>query len=281
VQLNPDATTSNDICIAALKDSGAIGVGQTPLAENISDAQARLQWMLQQWERKRWLVYHLVTQSVLCTGAQSYTVGPAGDFDTGTGNQFTNQFNFQVGNAPGFQVFPASARPARLESAFLRQLQVNGNGPPADGSNQIDYPLTLLNSMEDYNRIALKSLQTFPSYVFYDSGWPLGTVYPWPVPQANIYELHLTYMAQLPPTFATGASIISLPYEYLDAMISNLALRLRTLFSLPTFPGDMLPGRARDSLATVRGANVQIARLQVPGDLIRPGLYNIFSDRMY
>ena len=73
-QLDPTKTTVGDICTAALKECGAIGVGQTPLAEDINDAWARLQWMIQQWERKRYLVYHLVTLSVVSTGAQTYTV---------------------------------------------------------------------------------------------------------------------------------------------------------------------------------------------------------------
>jgi hypothetical protein len=279
LQLNPDKTTALDLCIAALKDSGAIGVGQTPLAEDLSDAQARLQWMLQQWERQRWLVYHLVTKSILCTGATTYTLGPLGDIDTGGARQVSNQFNDQFGNAPGFAQMPISARPSRIESAFLRQLQFSNN--PVDGGNEIDYPLTLVSSMEDYNRIALKQLQSFPGYLFYDSGWPLGTLYPWPIPQANIYALYVSYMEQLPPAFATANTVVSLPYEYFEAIIKNLALRLRTRYSIPTFPGDMLPGQAKSALAVIRGNNAQIARLQLPSDLMRPNLYNIFSDRMY
>jgi len=268
-----------DLCIAALKDSGAIGVGQVPLAEDLSDAQARLQWMLQQWERQRWLVYHLVTKGIVSTGALTYSLGPLGDIDTGGARQFNQQFGEQFGNAPGFQQVPISARPARIESAFLRQLQFSNN--PVDGGNQIDYPLTLIASMEDYNKISLKKLQSFPGYLFYDSGWPLGTLYPWPVPQPNIYELFVSYMEQLPPAFATENSVVSLPYEYFEAIIKNLALRLRTRYSIPTFPGDILPGQAKAALATIRGTNAQIARLHMPSDLLRPNLYNIFSDRTY
>lgn len=285
-QLNPSRTTALDICTAGLNDANILGVGQTPLAEDLTKAQARLQWMLQQWERKRWIGgYHLVDMAFVSTGATSYTIGPGGNFDTGTSSQFTAQFGSQFGNAQqAANPIPQSARPSRIESSFLRQIQAppsqNSSANPY-GRNLIDYPMVLLQSREDYNRIALKTLMSFPGYLFYDSAWPTGLLYPWPVPQPNIYELHVTVMCQLPVAFQTAAAVIDLPYEYYAAMVTNLAIWLRAAYGVPTFPGDPLPGLAKNALNTLRGANTQIARLQMPGDLIRPQLYNIFSDRMY
>src|SRR5215469_5372660 len=152
--VNPYAITVNDICIAALKESGAFGVGQTPLADDITDAWARLQFMLQEWNRKRFLMYHLITKVIPSTGAMTYTIGAGGDIDTG----------------------PNTMRPDKLENGnFLRQTQLAA-------PNQVDYPLELLQSMEDYNRISLKSLVSFPGKIFYDPTHPLGTIYVWPVP---------------------------------------------------------------------------------------------------
>lgn len=250
--LDPANTTLGDICREALSESGYIGVGQTPLAEDLSGAWARLGLMLQQWERKRWLVYHLVDLAKTSTGALTYSCGPLGDLDTGVGTM----------------------RPAKVESAFLRQLTQSQ-------PNQIDYPLAILQSREDYNKIALKQLQSFPGWIFYDATWPLGTVYTWPVPQANIYAVHVTVMAALPVKFATVADVFNIPYEYYSAMLYNLALRLRSKYQIASYPGDQLPGLAKDSLNVLRGANVQIARLSMPADILRPGIYNIFSDRSY
>lgn len=229
-----------------------MGTGQTPNQQDITDAQARLQWMLQQWERKRWLVYHLVNVSKVSTGTVSYSVGPGGDFDTGAG----------------------SVRPAKLESAFLRQLTQSA-------PNQIDYPLEILQAREDYDKIALKSLVSFPQAVWLDPSWPLATVYPWPVPQATTYSVHLTVLAQLPTKFTSLATTFALPFESYSAMIYNLALRLRSKFQIPSYPGDFLPDLAKDSLNVLRGANTAIARLSIPSELNRPGIYNVFSDRSY
>lgn len=277
-QIDPGNTQAGDICAAALRECGAWGIGQTPLANDIEDAQARLQWMLQQWANQRWFVYHLVTYNVVAQpdptgqfqGKQAYTIGPGGDMDTNASfNPFNQQFNPQFG--PGHVV---SQRPDRIESAFLRQLTLSQ-------PNQIDYPLTLIYSMEDYNRIALKGLSSFPGYLFYDSAWPVGLCYPWPIPQANIYGLFVTVKEQLPPMFATTNQQIALPYQYYDAMMLNLAMRLRPKYGIVSMPGDPLPGLAKDALNVLRRSDYQISRLQIPGDLVRPQLYNIFSDRMY
>jgi hypothetical protein len=285
--IDPSRTTAIDLASQALRDCGAWGVGQTPLAEDIQDAKMRLQWMLQQWERKRWFVYHLVTYKVvarqdpegLYQGKQFYTVGPGGDFNTdirirpwsdgaelGTQQgQFANEFGAG---------YPISARPSKIESCFLRQLTMSQ-------PNQIDYPMTQIFSMEDYNRIALKGLSSFPGYFFYDSSWELGLLYPWPIPQANIYEVHISIREQLPPMFTQSAMVIDLPYEYFNALVLNLALRLRPKYGIVGMPGDTLPTMAKDSLNVLKKTNFQIARIQIPGDLVRPQLYNIFSDRMY
>jgi len=252
MQLEPQNTTLGDICTAALKECGAVGVGQTPLADDINDAWARLQWMLMQWERKRWLVYHLVNLSHVSTGAQSYSVGPGGDFDTGS----------------------PSVRPGKLASAFARQLQV--------GPNQVDYKLEILQSREDYDWITLKQLSAGPGEAaFLDSDWPLARLYVWPIPQAGRYELHISIHAQLQYQFTNVADNINLPFEYYNAMMLNLAMRLRPKYRMGTYPGDALPGLAKDSLAVIRAPNTQVARLRMPNVIKRRGQYNIFSDRPY
>jgi hypothetical protein len=109
----------------------------------------------------------------------------------------------------------------------------------------------------------------------------MGLLYPWPIPQAHIYEVHISVREQLPPFFATTSALFEIPYEYYNAMVLQLAIRLRPKYGILAQQGDSLMAQAKDALNTLRKGNFQIARLQVPGDLIRPQLYNIFSDRMY
>lgn len=239
-------TTPQNIITQALKKAGVLGVGQIALAEDTNDAFYDLQDMLGQWQRKRWLIWHLVDYSFTSTGAQSYTVGPGG------------QFNI-------------NPRPDKIESAFFRQQVVSQ-------PNQIDYPLSIIPDRETYNLISLKQLTTFPQYVFYDSGFPMGTLYPWPLPLASIYSIHITVKETL-SQFTTLNQVISLPLEYFAALKFNLAIRLRQAYQLS--PDPVLIGLAKDALNVIRNANLQIARLQLPSDILRAGIYNVFSDQIY
>lgn len=236
-------TTARDIINLALKDAGVVGVGQSALAEDVNDAFTKLNWMISQWQRKRWLVFQTVDLPFTSTGAQTYTVGPTGNFNV-------------------------AVRPDKLEAAYFRQLIQSQ-------PNQVDYPLTLIPSMENYSRLALKKLSTFPQAIYYDPGYPLGTIYPWPVPQATIYEIHLIVKQQL-TQFTNLSDTVNLPEEYRAALELNLVLRLGPQYGIPLDPS--IADLARDALNTIRGANAQISILTMPDGLVRNGKYNIFSD---
>lgn len=236
-------TTPADIVALALVHAGVVGQGQTAGSEDTNNAFALLNMMLSQWSRKRWLVYHLIDVSFTTTGAQSYTVGPGGNFDT--------------------------PRPDRIEAAFLRQLLPSM-------ANQIDYPLTVLQSREDYNQIALKTMGTWPSLVFYDSAYPVGYLYVWPVPAASQFAVHLS-LKQTLDQFTSLAQDIILPPEYVPALFYNLAGRLRPAYGMG--PDPTITALAKDALNVLRGANTQIPTLRMPAQLVgNARQYNVYSD---
>lgn len=242
-------TTPLDIINLALLDAGIIGQGQTASNEDVNNAFTRLTWMIEQWQRKRYLIFQLQNVTYTSTAANSYTVGPGGNF-----------------NCP--------VRPDRLENGcYFRQLVQSS-------PNQIDYPLELLESWEDYNRIALKKLQTFPGYVFYDPGYPLGTVYFWPVPQSAIYSMNLLFKITLSNLFSALTTVLDslVPSEYFRALHLTLAEELRIAYRLP--PDQLLTSKAKEAREVLRGSNAAIARLRMPDDLIRPGVYNPYSDQI-
>jgi hypothetical protein len=242
-----DVLEAQDIITLALKDAGVLGVGQTALFEDMNDGLTRLNMLMAQWGNKRFLVYQLTNLTVTSTGAQSYTVGPSGNFNI-------------------------NVRPDRLENGcFFRQLVQSS-------PNQVDYPLELLESWEDYNRIVLKQLQTFPGYVFYDPGYPLGTVYFWPVPQATIYLVNLLVKGPVVNQFATLTTLVAMPNVYYMAIYLTLAQILRAAYRLP--PDQDLNLRAREAREVIRGSATALARLKMPLDLVRPGVYNPYSDQI-
>lgn len=247
--IDPTTTTAADVANAALVESGAIAQGQTAGSADFADAVSRLGMMLQQWQRQRFLVYSLQQVELQSQGKVSYSVGAGGDFDTG---------------AP---------RPDGVATVWARQFN---SGIP------VDYYMEMLPSFEDYSRVSLKSLQSFPSWAYYNPTFPLGTVYFYPVPQAGIYTLFLLVKTVLPQVMAAdGSNQILLPYEYYYTMVYNLAIRLRSKYRIPSFPGDPLPVLAKDSLEVLRKVNAQIPELRMPAALARPSFYNIFGDTSY
>lgn len=241
--------TARQVILLALKDAGVIGVGQTALAEDINDTLFTLNQIIAQWNRKRWLIWALETLEILSTGADFYTIGP-------------------VPNVSGANHIYRASRPDKIESAFFRQ-QIQSN------PNRIDYPLEIITSREDYNKIALKTLQSFPSYLFYDTAWPTGNLYPWPVPQANLYSLHFSVKVQF-TGFTSLAQELGVPPEYVAALRYTLGMALRPTYQLP--PDPQLRDLMVNALNTLRKANTQIGRLDMPAEISRPGIYNPYSD---
>lgn len=253
-------TTWLDLVTQALKDCGYLGVGMNPLAEDVNEAFARLQWMLSQWERQRWLVYHNVTYTLASTGQITpYSIGP-------TGGGFAPQIS--VG------AYGQSARPNRLESGVFRQLYGSPSPP-------IDWPLAPCESMEDYNeKIRIKNLTNFALWYFYDPAWPLGQLYLWPWPQSGIYAIVMVAREQLPLGFALNA-VLNVPFEYYQAMCSNLAVLLRPKYGIRGGPGDVLEAIAKDSKEVLRASNTALGTLSMPRSIVRRGIYDIFSDQSY
>ena len=236
-------TTPQQLITLALKKIGVLAAGQTPLADDIADAFAELNLMLAEWNSQRWMVYHLITQSIASTGAQSYTIGPGADISV-------------------------PLRPNNIESAFFRQNNITPLSP--------DYPLQIVAAREDYNRLRLKSLTAFPQYLFYDSDWPVGTLYPWPLMMGGLYTLFISYKDTL-ASIETTSGNISLPPQYYAAILYNLAARLRPSYQLPV--DQTVAAMAAATLNVVRGQNAQIRTLRMPGTLTHGGVYNPYTDQ--
>lgn len=234
-------TTPVELINLALKQVGALGVGQTASAEDVADAFKMLNMMLAQWSVKRNVVYQILDVSCSATGAQTYSVGTGGDFNT--------------------------PRPSRLFGAYCRQL--NNPGLP------VDYPLELLQSISDYSRISTKTMGSLPSLVWYDPQMPMGVLHTWPVATTG-YELHILALKPL-GKFSSAYDDITLPEVYEEALMYNLAGRLYALYGIQ--PNPVVVALANASLATVRQSNLQIATMRMPANLSRCGSYNVYSDQ--
>jgi hypothetical protein len=236
--------TWDDLFLLSLRNSGVYGTGQSMSAVDEENIRQITNMMLGQWQVKRWLVYHLVSLSTTCDGSTFYTIGDGGTFDV--------------------------PRPEQIDFAFARQ--VTQSAP-----NQPDFPLRIIRSYEEYSQIGLKELSASPSWgIFYDSGYPLGKLYPYPI-MNDQYELHVGVKARLDEAGA-GTDVIVMPPEYQYALYYNLMLEARVAYRLK--PDPQINARAKAALNTLRAANTQIGTMNMPVAVraVGGGGYNAYSD---
>ena len=154
----------------------------------------------------------------------------------------------------------------------------------------VDYPLALLQSREDWNRIPLKNLSSWSAFIFYD---PASTLYSpigggAPVPTGFLYinrfrslaiEIHILVKDVL-ATLANLSTVLATPPEYEEAFEYNLAIRFAAKYQIDC-PKEVL-GLAQAALATIRSANTQVPLRDLPVGLTSNGVrYNVFSDRSF
>jgi hypothetical protein len=217
--------TAGDLVALALKDCGAFGVGQTVLTQDNADALFRLNMMISQWAKRRWLVYHLVESSAAASGAASYTVGPA-------------------------QTLATVARVDRLDAVYVRKV--------ADAT---DTSCKLIKSREEFDRIVAKGQAANPAqYAFFDSGYPTGVLYLWPLP-SNAYTIKINTKVVL-SEFGALTDTVALPAEYNDAIYWNLMQVLRAAYRLA--PDAFIDKKAEETLTVIQGANLQDTALRMP-----------------
>lgn len=241
------APTVSSFLTDCLIDAGVLGIDEAVEQPVLLRALTQLNRLLTEWERQRYLVYRLVDYAKVSTGAQTYSVGAGGDFNI-------------------------NPRPDRIESAFLRLL----NNPQS--VQLVDLPLDIIPSREDYNRIVIKNLGvtaagtggTIAWRIFYDPGqgagqnatWTVGTLYPWPIPQASLYEIHVTFKETLARYSSLQSSMGNLPPEYQAALNWSLARRLRSTYQMP--PDPEITSFARSALNQIRLANTAIPTMKMP-----------------
>lgn len=222
------ATTAQDLIKRAMRLTGAIGSGETLTSDELQDGLAALNSMLDSWWLQGLAVYQIGSETLSwASGQTSRTIGSGGDFDT--------------------------TRPVKIDSAFQR-------------INNIDYPIHVITDKQ-YRGIPDKSTSTdLVQMIYYDQGYPLGTLYAWPVPSV-VVAIHLQTWSQI-ESFATATEAISLPPGYRRAIEYNLAIDLA-----PEYQRSIQPAVLRVAavgLRDVKRMNIRIPRMvNEPGVLAR------------
>lgn len=161
------------------------------------------------------------------SGSQSVTIGTGGNIST--------------------------TMPSRIDrSSFIR---VSGT----------DYPLHLLNTLEEYNHIASKGTEAVSWWAYWNArNTNLGTLYLYPA--INDGELHLWVDQPIVNGFAsmTLATSLTLSYGYRHMLEYKLADLLTTDFGTDPLTAQRIKSEAAIALRRVKRANLRIPQLEVP-----------------
>ena len=160
--------------------------GESPTAQESSDAFTVLNQLLDSWQNDRLAIYSYQTESLAMDGSSSYTIGPSGDLTT--------------------------TRPVEIDSAYM-----------ISGSTSL--PIGIIDKQE-YDAIPDKTTtSTLGKYIYYEELMPNGVIYPWPIPTTNTLYMStrvpltqfasLSETVSLPPGY-TRALSLCLRVELLD-----------------------------------------------------------------
>lgn len=189
-------STAIDLITSSMRLIGVLASGETPTADEATNALAVLNDMLNAWATSNLMSYQNVNNAFnLVGGTQSYTIGPGGVFNTD--------------------------RPLNIEGAFVTY-------------SGVDMPLRILTT-EEWNAIPLKSYSSpIPQAVYLDTPYPLATVWIWPIPSAAI-PLTLLVNLQF-AAIASLAATLSYPPGYNKALRYALAVELAPEYGVQPSP---------------------------------------------
>jgi hypothetical protein len=237
-------TTVNDTITRAMKALGTLGRTEVPSAQEFTDGLYAYNQLLASWTNEQLMTYATLERSFpLQVGVQSYTIGTGG-----------------VINAD---------RPTDITQAFVR-----------DSSNN-DFPMRIV-PRSIWDTIGAKGVTSqIPDTLFYDSTFPLGVVYVFPVPLLSYTVYYDTPLNQ--STASTGTQTISMPPGYERAFVSNLAIELMAN-GYPCLLNEMQLGAlskaASDGLANIKRTNIKEVIADYDESLVSRSYasYNIFRD---
>jgi hypothetical protein len=171
------AITARDFITMAMKEAGVLGIGQSPNSEDINDAFTILHRMLAIWQKKRWIVPSLYDIAMPGNGKVSNLIGPG---------QYWN-----------------AKRPDKIQAAYFIQNAGLSNPP-----NPVSFRLRPIWSYEDYAKVTLKEMTSWPTRFFYDNAFPYGNVFIWPIPDAS-YTIHLILKSPIGFTVELSNGVIT------------------------------------------------------------------------
>jgi len=237
------SATVSSIAEDALREIGAIGVGEslTPPYERL--VLTRFQNQLDAWQTDALTLYTFSRRPyVLPRGTSITTIGPSGDITTQATPVYLNGINFVV----------------------------PGSNPP------VETPMGEMDQ-DGYMALSIKGLSSaLPTQWFFNAGPTNGTLTFWPVVTQDVtLAIYANYGVSVPVRIT---DTVTGPPGYAEAFMYGLAIRLCTPFGRPVPP--LLPQMAMNAYRALKRPNTTPGLLGVDAGLIGGGgAYNILNDQ--
>lgn len=238
--------TGNQTIASALRLIGAISAGETPEAQEATDALFVCNQMLDSWNAERLMIFTILRSVfTLVVNQQVYTLGIGGDFSI--------------------------PRPARIEQFSIIQQPL--------ATQPLELAMAILN-YQQWQQIPVKNTPTsLPQAVYPDMAFPLINLNFWGVP--TIPNDIAIYSWQPLTQFTALTADLELPPGYAEAIRYNLALRLGPEWLGPSWnPGPFVTQNAVESKARVKSINIVPLEMVCDSAVVSPerGYYNWISD---
>lgn len=186
--------TAQDIITSAMRLFVGIDAGGTPSASELADGLVTLNDMLDSWSAERLNIYTYLTAAYsLVSATAAYTIGTTG-------------------------TLTASARPTRIITAGILI-------PNAAGAGKLRFPLRILREDQWADETQERATAAVvPKLLYYDNGFPLGTLNLWPTPTFTGTAQIELYTLQPLAAFADQTTPLNFPPGYARTLRYNLAV---------------------------------------------------------
>jgi hypothetical protein len=186
-----------DLIKSSLRLIGVVATDEDVSAADAQSALNVLNMMLEEWRNEKLLVYSMRTDSFnLTPGTGTYTIG----------------LTAAVGNF-------VTVRPIKIEKAYA-------------SDNNIDYEIEII-PFDRYAEISGKTDGApYPTQLWYNPTYPLGTVYLYPVPSAAGVTIKIVQRIAA-TNYTAYTTTIAMPEGYLQALRYCLAVELAPEYGAP------------------------------------------------
>lgn len=176
---NTFTLTRDDVINASLRTLGVIGVGESPVSEDLTNCSQALNILIKSWVKDGIPLWVTQDISVPCvTGQDTYSLGPTGDI--------------------------VMSRPMRIVDAFIRD------------SNNLDTTLIQI-SRQEYDVLGNKFSQGIPNQFYYDNQIPNGNLILYNVPVDSTRTIHIQIQRQF-YDMTNGTDNFDFPSEWFQAL---------------------------------------------------------------